>query len=83
MNEIKNHTVLSGVQPSGDLHVGNYLGAIKNFVSMQSDYNCFFCIVDLHAITVKQNPKILKRNTLEVAATYIASGIDPKKKYYI
>ena len=79
MNELKNHTVLSGVQPSGDLHVGNYLGAIKNFVSMQSDYNCFFCIVDLHAITVKQNPKILKRNTLEVAATYIASGIDPKK----
>jgi tryptophanyl-tRNA synthetase len=79
MNEIKNHTVLSGVQPSGDLHVGNYLGAIKNFVNMQNDYNCFFCIVDLHAITVKQNPKILKRNTLEVAATYIASGIDPKK----
>jgi tryptophanyl-tRNA synthetase len=79
MSEIKNNTVLSGVQPSGDLHVGNYLGAIKNFVSMQYDYNCFFCIVDLHAITVKQDPKILKRNTLEVAATYIASGIDPKK----
>ncbi len=79
MNEIKNNTVLSGVQPSGDLHIGNYLGAIKNFVSMQEDYNCFFCIVDLHAITVKQDPKTLKRNTLEVAATYIASGIDPKK----
>ena len=79
MSEIKNNTVLSGVQPSGDLHIGNYLGAIKNFVSMQDDYNCFFCIVDLHAITVKQDPKILKRNTLEVAATYIASGIDPKK----
>ena len=79
MNEIKNNIVLSGVQPSGDLHIGNYLGAIKNFVSMQNDYNCFFCIVDLHAITVKQDPKILKRNTLEVAATYIASGIDPKK----
>ncbi len=79
MNEIKNNTVLSGVQPSGDLHIGNYLGAIKNFVSMQNNYNCFFCIVDLHAITVKQDPRILKRNTLEVAATYIASGIDPKK----
>ena len=79
MSEIKNNTVLSGVQPSGGLHIGNYLGAIKNFVSMQNDYNCFFCIVDLHAITVKQDPKILKRNTLEVAATYIASGIDPKK----
>ena len=79
MNEAKKNTVLSGVQPSGDLHIGNYLGAIKNFVSMQNNYNCFFCIVDLHAITVKQDPKLLKRNTLEVAATYIASGIDPKK----
>ena len=79
MSEIKDNTVLSGVQPSGDLHIGNYLGAIKNFVSMQNDYNCFFCIVDLHAITVKQDPKTLKKNTLEVAATYIASGIDPKK----
>tara|TARA_Y100000817_G_scaffold313212_1_gene308808 strand:- start:3378 stop:4400 length:1023 start_codon:yes stop_codon:yes gene_type:complete len=79
MNEINKNTVLSGVQPSGDLHIGNYLGAIKNFVSMQNNYNCFFCIVDLHAITVKQDPNILRKNTLEVAATYIASGIDPKK----
>ena len=79
MNEINKNTVLSGVQPSGDLHIGNYLGAIKNFVSMQKNYNCFFCIVDLHAITVKQDPNILRKNTLEVAATYIASGIDPKK----
>ena len=79
MNKIINNVVLSGVQPSGDLHIGNYLGAIKNFVDMQNDYKCFFCIVDLHAITVKQDPKKLKRNTLEVAATYIASGIDPKK----
>ena len=78
MSKINNNTVLSGVQPSGDLHIGNYLGAIKKFVDMQNNYNCFFCIVDLHAITVKQDPKILKRNTLEVAATYIASGIDPK-----
>ena len=79
MSEVRNNIVLSGVQPSGDLHIGNYLGAIKNFVGMQNDYNCFFCIVDLHAITVKQDPNILKRNTLEVAATYVASGIDPKK----
>jgi tryptophanyl-tRNA synthetase len=79
MNEVKNNTVLSGVQPSGDLHIGNYLGAIKNFVSMQNDYNCFFCIVDLHAITVKQDPNTLINNTLEVAASYIASGINPKK----
>ena len=79
MSKVRSNTVLSGVQPSGDLHIGNYLGAIKNFVSMQNDYKCFFCIVDLHAITVKQDPKILKKNTLEVAATYIASGIDPKK----
>ena len=79
MSEVKKNTVLSGVQPSGDLHIGNYLGAIKKFVSMQNDYNCFFCIVDLHAITVKQDPNILRRNTLEVAASYIASGIDPKK----
>ena len=79
MSEIKNKIVLSGVQPSGNLHIGNYLGAIKNFVSMQDNYNCFFCIVDLHAITVKHDPKILRKNTLEVAATYIASGIDPTK----
>ncbi len=79
MSKTKIHTVLSGIQPSGDLHIGNYLGAIKNFVRMQNEYNCFFCIVDLHAITVKQDPQSLKKNTLEVAATYIASGIDPKK----
>ena len=79
MSTAKNKTVLSGVQPSGKLHIGNYLGAIKNFISMQNDYNCFFCIVDLHAITVKHDPKILRNNTLEVAATYLASGIDPKR----
>ncbi len=79
MNKLKKNIVLSGVQPSGGLHIGNYLGAIKNFVNMQNEYKCFFCIVDLHAITVKQDPKILKQNTLEVAATYVASGIDPKK----
>ena len=72
-------TVLSGVQPTGGLHIGNYLGAIKNFVSMQNEYDCFFCVVDLHAITVKQDPKLLKNNTYEVVATYLASGIDPVK----
>ena len=74
-----NKTVLSGVQPTGGLHIGNYLGAIKNFVSMQTEYDCFFCVVDLHAITVKQDPKLLKNNTYEVVATYLASGIDPSK----
>ena len=71
--------ILSGVQPSGDLHLGNYLGAIKNFVSLQNKYECFFCVVDLHAITVWQDPKKLAAKTREVTATFIASGIDPEK----
>jgi len=71
--------ILSGVQPSGDLHLGNYLGAIKNFVSLQKEFECFFCVVDLHAITVWQDPKLLKQKTREVAAAFIASGIDPEK----
>ena len=79
MNNKKDKIVFSGVQPSGDLHIGNYLGAIKNFITMQYDYNCLFCVVDLHAITVKQDPVELKNNTYEVVATYIASGIDPEK----
>ena len=72
-------TVLSGVQPTGDLHLGNYLGAIKNFAKMQNENECLFCIVDLHAITIFQNPKELRNNTYEVTAAYLASGIDPKK----
>ena len=79
MNESDTKVVLSGVQPTGDLHIGNYLGAIKKFVKIQSDFDCFFCVVDLHAITIFQDPKELKKNTLEVAATYLASGIDPNK----
>jgi len=79
MNNTKNKIVFSGVQPSGDLHIGNYLGAIKNFITMQHDYDCLFCVVDLHAITVKQDPAELKNNTYEVVATYIACGIDPEK----
>ncbi len=73
--------IFSGVQPTGNLHLGNYLGAIKNFVDLNNDDNnkCIFCVVDLHAITVKQDPKELKNNIRETVATFIASGIDPKK----
>ena len=73
--------IFSGVQPTGNLHLGNYLGAIKNFVDLNHDKenNCIFCVVDLHAITVKQDPKVLKNNTHETVATFVASGIDFKK----
>ena len=73
--------IFSGVQPTGNLHLGNYLGAIKNFVDLnnEEDNKCIFCVVDLHAITVKQDPKELKKNIRETTATFIASGIDPKK----
>ena len=73
--------IFSGVQPTGNLHLGNYLGAIKNFVELnnQKDNQCIFCVVDLHAITVKQDPKELKKNIRETTATFIACGIDPKK----
>ena len=73
--------IFSGVQPTGNLHLGNYLGAIKNFVDLNNDNDnkCIFCVVDLHAITVKQDPKELKDNIRETVATFVASGIDPKK----
>lgn len=71
--------IFSGIQPSGDLHIGNYLGAIKNWVSLQDTHENIFCVVDLHAITVPQDPKILKKRILEIANVYLASGIDPKK----
>jgi len=71
--------VFSGIQPSGSLHLGNYLGAIRNFVALQQDYDCIYCVVDLHAITVWQEPAELKRNTREVAAGYLAAGIDPER----
>ena len=73
--------IFSGVQPTGNLHLGNYLGAIKNFVSLNNDdeNECIFCVVDLHAITVSQDPAILRENIRETVATFIASGIDPKK----
>jgi len=71
--------VFSGVQPTGNLHLGNYLGAIKNFVELQKNYECVYCIVDLHAITTYQDPKVLKSNILETVASFIAAGLDPKK----
>ncbi|MGY9057999.1 MAG: tryptophan--tRNA ligase [Alphaproteobacteria bacterium] len=69
--------IFSGIQPTGNLHLGNYLGAIRNWVGMQKDYDCIFCIVDMHAITVPQDPVLLRQSTREVTAAYIASGIDP------
>lgn len=70
--------VLSGVQPTGNLHLGNYLGAIRNFVELQNSHECLYCVVDLHAITVFQDPAELAANTREVAAAFIAAGVDPK-----
>ena len=72
--------VFSGVQPTGTLHLGNYLGAIKNFVELQNKYNCIYCVVDQHAITVEQNPVELRSNILEVLASFIAAGVDYKKQ---
>jgi len=72
--------IFSGVQPTGNLHLGNYIGAIKNFVELQNHNDeCIFCVVDLHAITVKQDPKILKNNIRETTAAFLASGINPEK----
>ena len=71
--------VFSGVQPTGNLHLGNYLGAIKRFVDLQDKYDCIYCVVDLHAITVWQEPEELKRNTREVTAAFLACGIDPRR----
>ena len=71
--------VFSGVQPTGNIHIGNYLGALKQFVELQEENECIYCIVDLHSITVPQDPKELRKHMLDVAALYIAVGIDPKK----
>ena len=71
--------VFSGVQPTGNLHLGNYLGAIKNFVSLQKEMKCVYCVVDLHAITTFQNPEELKNNILETTAGFLATGLDPNK----
>ena len=71
--------IFSGVQPTGNLHLGNYLGAIRNWVTLQNEYECIFCIVDLHALTLPQSPAELRASTREVAAAYIAAGIDPER----
>ena len=71
--------VFSGVQPTGNIHLGNYLGALKQFVELQDDHECIYCIVDMHAITVPQDPKELRNSILDVAALYLAVGIDPEK----
>ncbi|MGL4450793.1 MAG: tryptophan--tRNA ligase [Sarcina sp.] len=77
--EDKKKVIFSGIKPSGDLTLGNYLGAIKSWVKLQDDYECYYCVVDLHAITVKQTPAELRKRTLEILAIYIASGIDVEK----
>ena len=81
MNEpaIEKKTIFSGIQPSGDLTLGSYLGAIKNWVALSEEYNTYFCIVDMHAITVRQNPADLRRRTTAQLAQYIACGLDPEK----
>jgi tryptophanyl-tRNA synthetase len=71
--------IFSGVAPSGNIHIGNYLGAIKNWVKLQDDYDSIFCVVDMHAITLPRDPEELRKNTIEVAKIYLASGIDPEK----
>ena len=75
----KKKLVFSGIQPTGNLHLGNYLGALKNFTSLQKEMECIYCVVDLHAITVFQNPKELKNNVLETTASFLATGLDPNK----
>ena len=75
----KKKLVFSGVQPTGNLHLGNYLGALKNFVSLQKEMNCIYCVVDLHAITVYQSPNELRNNVLETVASFLAAGLSPDK----
>lgn len=79
MGEAKKGRIFSGVQPTGNLHLGNYLGAIKNWIALQDDFECIYCVVDLHAITVPQDPAVLRRSIREVAACLMASGINPEK----
>lgn len=71
--------VFSGVQPTGDIHLGNYLGAMKHFVEVQNEHECFFCVVDLHALTVPQDPGVLRQKIIELAGIYLAIGLDPAK----
>ena len=76
---VKKQKIFSGVQPSGNLTIGNYLGAIRNWTNLQDTYDCLYCVVDMHAITVRQNPAELRRRTLETLAIYIAAGLDVEK----
>ena len=76
-NSAPRKRIFSGIQPSGDLTLGSYMGAIKNWVPLQDEYDCIYCIVDMHAITVRQDPALLRRRTLEQLAQYIACGLDP------
>ena len=69
--------IFSGAQPTGNLHIGNYLGALKNWVALQEQFESLYCIVNLHAVTLSQDPKILKQKTLDLARIYLAAGIDP------
>jgi tryptophanyl-tRNA synthetase len=71
--------IFSGAQPTGSLHIGNYLGALKNWVALQDEYESFFCIVNLHAVTLPQNPEVLRQKTLDLARIYLASGVSPEK----
>ncbi len=71
--------IFSGAQPTGELHIGNYLGALKNWVALQDEYESFYCIVNLHAITLPQDPKVLRQKTLDLARIYLAAGVDPEK----
>ena len=77
-NKDNKKVILSGIQPSGELCIGNYLGAIKNWVELQPDYDSIFVVVDMHAITVRQNPAELRKRCLSFAAQFISCGIDPK-----
>lgn len=79
MEEIKKKIMLSGIQPSGDLHLGNYLGAVKNWGARAEEFDCYYFMADLHTLTVRQDPKLLRRRSLEQLAQYIACGIDPEK----
>ena len=79
MADVKRQRVFSGVQPTGNIHIGNYLGALRQFVALQDESNCVYCIVDLHAITMPKDPAELRAHILDVAALYVAVGLDPKK----
>jgi len=79
MNEIKKQVMVSGIQPSGDLHLGNYLGAVKNWAELADQFDCYYFMADLHTLTVRQNPADLRRRTLNQLAQYIACGLDPEK----